>query len=109
LQLKLSSLINLAIFNVIALILADLVYSDRVWRVGYWENVLGFTPHTAYYPFFYVTSAVRGSTSIPGTLTVDWLQVILVIMVLVDGSFALAYFRRRRASPPVPQMGAQTA
>jgi hypothetical protein len=108
---KVTSLINLAVFNLIAVILASLVYSDRVFRVSYWLS-LGFTPTTTYYPFAYITSASRGSTYIPGTLTIDWLQVILVVAVVVDGSFALGVLRRRRQAPPSKTLnvvpGAQT-
>ena len=92
---KLTSIITLVVFNVVVLALADWVYSDRVWRLGYWES-LGFTPKTTYYPFFYITSAVNGSTRIPGLLTIDWLQVLLVVAVIVDGSYAINMIRRRR-------------
>jgi hypothetical protein len=102
-QLKLSSFLNIAVFNVVAIVLAYLVYSDRVYRLGYWHT-LGFTPSTAYYPFFYVTSAVQGSTHIAGLLTIDWLQVILVAMVVVDGSVALGLFRRSRQNQPAPNL-----
>jgi hypothetical protein len=95
-HLKLTSLINMVVFNGVALILIALIYDDRVFRINYWEGVLGFTPHTIYYPFFYITSAVQGSSYIPGTLTIDWLQVILVVMVVIDGNFALRLLRRRR-------------
>lgn len=95
---KISSLINLIVFNGVALVLAALVYDDRVWRVGYWDS-LGFTPTTRYYPFFYITSAVKGSTTISGLLTVDWLQVILVAMAVVDIGFVVGQLRNRRAAP----------
>lgn len=101
---RLASLLNLAVFNGVAIILAVLVFSDRAWRLGYWENTLGFTPNTVYYPFFYVTSAVKGSTSIPGLLTIDWLQVILVVMVVVDGSILLGMLRRSRQGQTVPEV-----
>ena len=100
---KLSSLVNIAVFNVVAIILVSLVYSDRVYRLGYWQS-LGFTSSTVYYPFFYVTSAVQGGAHIGGLLTVDWLQVILVVMVVVDGSIALGLFRRSRQSQPAPNL-----
>jgi hypothetical protein len=104
LQLKLTSVINIAVFNGVAIILAALVYNDRVARTAYWHE-LGFTPSTAYYPFSYITSAVSAATSIQGLLTVDWLQVILVIMVVVDGSMALGMLRRQRQDhlPPMIQ------
>ncbi|MDA4137108.1 MAG: hypothetical protein OK449_08975 [Thaumarchaeota archaeon] len=96
---KLTSLINLAVFNGVAIILAALVYNDRVARIAYWHE-MGFTANTAYYPLSYITSAVQGTDSIQGLLTVDWLQVILVVAVVVDASFAWGLLRRRRALPP---------
>jgi hypothetical protein len=99
LQLKLTSLINIAVFNGVAIIIAVLIYDDRVARIAYWHE-MGFTASTAYYPFSYITSAVQGTDSIQGLLTVDWLQVILVVAVVVDASFAWGYLRRKRALPP---------
>jgi hypothetical protein len=99
---KLSSIISVIVFNVVALVLAYLVYADRVFRIGYWEQ-MGFTSKTVYYPFFYITSAVNGPVAIPGTLTLDWLQVLLVIAIVVDGNFAIGLIRRRRRmAEPVP-------
>lgn len=92
---KITSVINIIVFNGMALILAALVYSDRVWRLDYWQS-LGFTPSTAYYPFFYVTSAVRGGATIPGLLTVDWIQVIIVVAAVIDGGIAFSAIRHRR-------------
>jgi type III secretory pathway component EscU len=93
--LKVTSIINIIVFNVVALALAVLVYNDRVWRLDYWQS-LGFTPTTVYYPFFYVTSAVRGSTTIQGLTTIDWIQVIIVVAVVIDGSFAYGAIRHSR-------------
>lgn len=95
---KLTSLINIVVFNGVALILAVLVYDDRLWRLSYWES-LGFTPTTHYYPFFYVTSAVKGSTYIGGLLTIDWLQVIIVAAAVVDAFIGLGLIRQRQAGP----------
>lgn len=95
---KLTSLINLAVFNGIALILAVLVYDDRVWRLSYWES-LGFTPTTHYYPFFFITSAVKGSSYIGGILTIDWLQVIIVAAAVVDAFIGLGVIKHRQAKP----------
>jgi hypothetical protein len=88
----------MAVFNVVGIILAYLIYGDRVYRVNYW-NAMGFVSTTSYYPFLYTTSAVKGAISIPGLLTVDWLQVIIVVMVIVDGMFAFGYLRNRAPSP----------
>ena len=96
---KLASLLNIVVFNAAALVMAALVYDDRVWRLGYWQS-LGFSPTTNYFPLFFITSAVKGSTSIAGVLTVDWLQVIVLIVVVVDAATVVGAIRRRGGHEP---------
>lgn len=100
---KLTSLVNILVFNGVALILAVLVYDDRLWRLSYFRSE-GFTPTTAYYPFFYITSATNGSTYIAGLLTVDWLQVIIVVTAVVDALIAYGIIRTPRHSAPAPNV-----
>lgn len=100
---KLTSIVNVAIFNAVALILAVLVYDDRLWRLSYFHSE-GFTTTTTYYPFFYITSATRGSTYIAGLLTVDWLQVVIVVTVIVDAVVAYGVLRRPRENESSPNV-----
>ena len=95
---KVSSIINLTVFNGIGIFLAALVAGDQAWRLSYWHS-LGFTPNTTYYPFFLITSATKGSDTIPGQLTIDWLQVLVVVLVIVDLFVLIGYIRRKRATP----------
>lgn len=103
---KLATAINLAAFNIIALVLAVLIAQDQAWRLSYWRS-MGFTSTTTYYPFFLITSATNGTAYIPGTLTLDWLQVILAVMAVVDIFAIIGYVRRRsvQAQAAVPQPG----
>jgi hypothetical protein len=94
---KLTSAINLAVFNVVGLILAVLIAGDQAYRLSYWRS-MGFTPHTDYYPFFLITTATKGTTYIPGLLTIDWLQVLVVILAVVDSLMLIGYVRRRGLS-----------
>ena len=82
--------------------MAALVYDDRVWRVAYWQS-LGFTPTTSYFPLFYITSAVGERTSIRGVLTVDWLQVIVLVALVVDVATLVGILRRRNRQEQVTQ------
>lgn len=96
-EMKLSSVLNLAVFNGVGIVLAALVAEDQAWRLAYWRS-MGFTPTTTYYPFFMSTSATNGLSSIPGLFTVDWLQVVLVVMAAVDALVVVGYLRRRSAA-----------
>ena len=87
--------VKILVTNAVILLLIWEVFQDFQGRLSYFRE-LGFTPSTAYYPFLYITSAVNGSTRIPGQLTLDWIQVLAVVLVILDISFALPYVRRRK-------------
>ena len=98
------SIAYLVVSNVILISLIWWVFQDYAYRTAYWRG-LGFTPSTAYWPFFYVTSAVKGSTYIQGQLTLDWTQVLGAVLVLIDAAFLIRVLRRRSqadASPAPP-------
>lgn len=97
-KMKLTSIITLAAFNVIAIAMAVGVAEDQAYRISYWKS-MNFTPHTTYYPFFLITTATNGSTYIPGLLTLDWLQVLVVIIAVVDGWTIFSYVRQRNMAP----------
>jgi hypothetical protein len=94
---KFDTMVKIAVPNLVILALIWEVLQDDAGRIAYFQT-LGFTPTTHYYPFFYITTAVKGSTYIPGLLTLDWVQVLAVVLVVLDIAFAVGYLRRR--SPP---------
>jgi hypothetical protein len=96
---KVVLLAKILVSNVVVLAVIWTVLQDDAGRVAYFQS-LGFTTSTAYYPFFYITSAVNGSAQIPGLLTLDWVQLLAVALIVLDISFALPFLRRGRSSEP---------
>lgn len=105
-----STILYMIAINIVLLALIAWVFGDRAYRDEYWRS-MGFTPTTSYSPFFYITSAVNGSTYIQGQLTLDWTQVLGALLVIIDVVFVIGVIRgRRRAragtTAPPSQVGA---
>jgi hypothetical protein len=96
---KFDTMVKIAVPNLVILALIWEVLQDDAGRIAYFQT-LGFTPTTHYYPFFYITTAVKGTTYIPGLLTLDWVQVLAVVLLVLDITFAVGYLRSR-SPPPV--------
>ena len=92
-------LARIIVTNVVILAIILAVLRDDAGRLSYFQS-LGFTTTTTYYPFFYITSAVNGSTYIAGELTLDWIQVLAVVLIVLDVGFLLPFLRSRLASEP---------
>jgi hypothetical protein len=99
---KASQVARIVLTNAVIIGLISLVLEDDSGRLAYFRS-LGFTTSTAYYPFFYITSAVNGSTYIAGQLTLDWVQVLAVALLVLDLGFVLPYLRRRGQPGPEPE------
>jgi hypothetical protein len=84
---------RIVVTNVVILAIIWAILQDDAGRVAYFQS-LGFTTSTAYYPFFYVTSASNQATHIPGLLTLDWTQVLAVVLAILDVGFLLPVLRR---------------
>ena len=94
---KLLPVIEVLVVNAALIPLLVVITENYGLRDAFWHPE-GFVPTTVRYPFFYITSAVSGSTTIPGLLTVDWQQIVLLIMVVTDAVFAWSVLRARRNS-----------
>lgn len=92
---RVAALAEIAISNVVLLAAIAAVLQDQAGRLAYFRS-LGFIPSTTYYPFFYITSAVNGSTRIQGLLTLDWVQVLGAALIILDLGFAVSFMRHRR-------------
>jgi hypothetical protein len=88
-------LIEAIIVNAILIPLLLLITKNYDLRTAYWLSE-GFTPTTVRYPLLMITSAVKGSTRIPGLLSVDWQQVIAVILVVTDATYAWSAYKSNR-------------
>ena len=95
-------LAEVIVVNAILIPLLVLITQNYALRMAYWARPGdGFTPTMTRYPFFFITSAVRGSIHLPGLLSVDWQQVILLLLIVFDGLFILSALKSR--SPKVAQ------
>ena len=91
---KLFALAEVAFVNILLIPILVLITENYGLRAAYWAGE-GFSSTMTRYPFFFITSATNGSTSIPGLLSVDWQQVILVVLVLTDAVFAWSAYKAR--------------
>ena len=96
---------RIVITNVLILAIIWAILQEDAGRVAYFQS-LGFTTSTAYYPFFYVTSASNQATRIPGLLTLDWTQVMAAVLVVLDAGFLLPLVRRSRGPQPPADVAA---
>jgi hypothetical protein len=78
-----ASSIQLLLANAILISLVVLVREDQLARLDYWRS-MGFTPDTIYSILSLRFPAVKGNLSIPGLPTMDWVQVFLVVIILMD-------------------------
>jgi hypothetical protein len=98
------ALAEVIVVNAILISLLVLITQNYASRMAYWARPGDeFTPTMTRYPLFFITSAVKGSTRIPGILSVDWQQVIVLVLVVVDGLFILSALKSRsRKVAPTP-------
>ncbi len=103
-SMKWVSVAEVLVVNGILIPVLILITENYSLRTAYWGPE-GFAPSTARYPFFFITSAVKGSTSIPGLLSVDWQQVVLVVLILTDAVYAWSAIKssRKREEPQTQQ------
>jgi len=84
-------LLEMLVVNAVLIPLLALITQNYALRMAYWAKPAdGFAPTMTRYPLFFITSAVRGSTHIPGIFSVDWQQVILLLLIVVDGMVVLS-------------------
>jgi len=95
---KLAALAEVLVVNAILIPLLALITENYGVRAAYWRSE-HFTSTMVRYPFFFITSAVNGSTHIPGILSVDWQQIVLLVIVLVDGWFVWSELKGMRRGP----------
>jgi len=94
-----TAVLQVIVINAVLIPLFVLITENYALRMAYWAPE-GFAPTMTRYPLFFITSAAKGTTHIPGLLSVDWQQVVLLVLIVVDGLFFLS-LRKARATPPV--------
>jgi hypothetical protein len=95
---RLVPLLEVLVANAVLIALLLWITGDYSYRASYWVTE-GFTSTTVRYPLFLITSAVKGGTSIPGLLTVDWQQIVLLVLVVTDAVYAYALLQARKPLP----------
>ena len=94
---KLLPLVEVLVINALLVALLLWITGDYSFRIAYWQSE-GFSPSTVRYPLFLITSAVKGSTSIPGLLTVDWQQVAALVLLVTDAIYVSSVIRSRSSA-----------
>ena len=89
---KRAAVLQVIIVNAALIPLLALITENYGLRMAYWAPE-GFTPTMTRYPLFFITSAVKGSTHLSGLLSVDWQQVVLLVLLVVDGLFVRALWK----------------
>ena len=92
---KLFPLLEVLVVNAFLIPLLALITENYSLRTAYWGSE-GFTSTTVRYPFFFITSAVKGSTRIPGLLSVDWQQVVFLVLVVSDAVYVWSAVKSSR-------------
>ena len=92
---KILAILEMLVVNALLIPLLALITVNYGLRAAYW-NSEGFTSTTVRYPFFFITSAVKGSTNIPGLLSVDWQQVVLFVLVVTDAIYVWSAVKSTR-------------
>jgi len=97
--------LQLVIINVVLISLLALITENYGLRAAYFESE-GFVPTMTRYPFFFITSAVKGaacsgsmSCYVPGIFSIDWQQVIIFVLVVTDAVFVYSASKSMRRAP----------
>lgn len=91
-KMKWVAVLEVLVINALLIPLLALLTENYGLRMAYWRSE-GFTPTMTRYPLFFVTSAVKGATRIPGLVSVDWQQVVVLVLLVVDGLFVFSVLR----------------
>lgn len=82
------------------------VYQDLQWRVGYAQSPHSACLHLCSYtasfslgPLTRVFTMVGNGATLAGPLTLDWIQVLAILLVVVNAWFAFSLIRGRRRAP----------
>jgi len=94
---RLFSLLEVLVANAVIVALLLWVTGDDAYRASYWSSEQ-FVSTLSRVPLFFSWSAARGSSAIPGLLTLDWQQVLLVGLFVVDALYIRGILHSRKSS-----------
>jgi hypothetical protein len=88
--------IKVLIIDAVLLVAGLLTQQDVLWRSAYASSVLGYSPSVSYSvltKFFLM--AGRG-TSLNSPPTIDWVQIVAVVLLIVNFSYVYSVIRGRK-------------
>ena len=87
-----------AVFDLFALTFLYFVLQDLAWRTSYVESRELLAASTSYSPFVRVFNISGGGIKQPlvSPPALDWVQVVVVTLILVNGFFLLTTVRKSR-------------
>jgi hypothetical protein len=89
--------VTVAVFDFLALAFLYSILQDLSWRASYAKSE-NLTPRTDYSLFFRVLTITGNAIQIPKGLvsppTLDWVQVVVALLVIVNGFYAFSTLRR---------------
>ena len=90
--------IAVAAFDIIVLVLVYLVLQDQSWRASYVKRE-GFVLHTTFLPLIRLPT-ITGNVQTPlaSPPVFDWVQLLILLLVVVNGFFLFAVFRKRHGA-----------
>lgn len=94
--------LKVALFDVLVLVFAYYVVQDLNWRSSYAVS-RGYEATTSYSLLTRIFEMVGKGTVLQSPLTLDWVQVAVALLIIVNLSFAIGALRGSRGeSKPVP-------
>ena len=87
--------IAVAFIDALILVLLYLVFQDLSWRASYVKSE-GFTLHTSFLPLIRLPT-INGNVQTPlaSPPVLDWAQVLILLLVIVNGLYLFSAVRKR--------------
>jgi len=88
--------VKVLVIDAVLLVAGLLIQQDVLWRSAYASSVLGYSPSVSYSvltKFFEMTGRVTSLNSPP---TLDWVQLVAVLLLIVNFWYAYSIVRGRK-------------
>lgn len=93
-----------AVVNAVGIVLLYFVELDVLWRSSCGGDTtpscISHVAAVSYFPFTMVSHLAGSGLPLTSPLTLDWFQVILVSLVIIDAYCLVRFFTRRSRSAP---------
>ena len=101
-----NTMLKVMVLDAVLLVALALVLGDLQWRVDYASTRNGYKPaYAAAFAYSLLTrtfSMTGGAIQLTSPLTLDWVQVISVALVVVNGWYFYGLLRKRAGKPEMP-------